>query len=551
MKNTLLSSPLKSDIDNKSEEFNKYKESMLEKLDVIEDLITEVELGGGQHHHDRLAARGKMPVRERIANFLDPDTPFLEISTLAAYASAYPVGGGCVAGIGIVAGTEVVIFANDPTVLAGAMHAFSGKKWTRAMQISRVNKIPYVQFVESAGGDLRMGGGKGKGATPGNILGAGHFAESGRTFYDVTELSKLRIPTISIVFGSSTAGGAYQPGMSDYNIFIKKQSKVFLGGPPLVKMATGEVSDDETLGGGQMHAEKSGLADYLAEDEMDALRIGREVVSHLNWRKEGSGPALQADEPINDIEDLLGLVDPDLKRPFDVREVIGRVTDGSRFEEFKPLFGPTMICGFASIHGYTVGIIGNNGPIFPDTASKGAHFVQLCNQIDVPIVFLQNITGFVVGKDYESDGQIKKGAQFLNSVSNSTVPHLTIILGNSYGAGTYAMSGRAFDNRFTFIWPTAKIAVMGPQQIAGVMSIVRRARAARMGEKIDEKDEAKMVAYAEAAQEAGSLALRATGAISDDGIIDPRDTRTVLGLCLSVVNGKAVEGAPGYGVYRL
>ena len=551
MKNTLLSSPLKSDIDNKSEEFAKYKESMLEKLDVIEDLITEVELGGGQHHHDRLAARGKMPVRERIANFLDPDTPFLEISTLAAYASAYPVGGGCVAGIGIVAGIEVVIFANDPTVLAGAMHAFSGKKWTRAMEISRVNKIPYVQFVESAGGDLRMGGGKGKGASQGTILGAGHFAESGRTFYDVTELSKLRIPTISIVYGSSTAGGAYQPGMSDYNIFIKKQSKVFLGGPPLVKMATGEVSDDETLGGGQMHAEKSGLADYLAEDEMDALRIGREVVSHLNWRKEGSGPTHQADEPINDIEDLLGLVDPDLKRPFDVREVIGRVTDGSRFEEFKPLFGPTMVCGFASIHGYTVGIIGNNGPIFPDTASKGAHFVQLCNQVDVPIVFLQNITGFVVGKDYETDGQIKKGAQFLNSVSNSTVPHLTVILGNSYGAGTYAMSGRAFDNRFTFIWPTAKIAVMGPQQIAGVMSIVRRARAERMGEKIDEKNEAQMVAFAEAAQEEGSLALRATGAISDDGIIDPRDTRTVLGLCLSVVNGKTVEGTPGYGVYRL
>ena len=551
MKNTLLSSPLKSDIDNKSEEFAKYKESMLEKLDVIEDLITEVELGGGQHHHDRLAARGKMPVRERIANFLDPDTPFLEISTLAAYASAYPVGGGCVAGIGIVAGIEVVIFANDPTVLAGAMHAFSGKKWTRAMEISRVNKIPYVQFVESAGGDLRMGGGKGKGASQGTILGAGHFAESGRTFYDVTELSKLRIPTISIVFGSSTAGGAYQPGMSDYNIFIKKQSKVFLGGPPLVKMATGEVSDDETLGGGQMHAEKSGLADYLAEDEMDALRIGREVVSHLNWRKEGSGPTHQADEPINDIEDLLGLVDPDLKRPFDVREVIGRVTVGSRFEEFKPLFGPTMVCGFASIHGYTVGIIGNNGPIVPDTASKGAHFVQLCNQVDVPIVFLQNITGFVVGKDYETDGQIKKGAQFLNSVSNCTVPHLPVILGNSYGAGTYAMSGRAFDNRFTFIWPTAKIAVMGPQQIAGVMSIVRRARAERMGEKIDEKNEAQMVAFAEAAQEEGSLALRATGAISDDGIIDPRDTRTVLGLCLSVVNGKTVEGTPGYGVYRL
>ena len=551
MKNTLLAPPVVSNIDNKSEEFSKYKAAMLERLDGIEDLLDFVELVGGMHHHERLAARGKMSVRDRIANFIDPDTPFLEISSLAAYASDYPVGGGAVAGIGIVAGTECVIFANDPTVLAGAMHAFSGKKWTRAMEISRVNKIPYVQFVESAGGDLRMGGGKGKGQSRGTILGAGHFAESGRTFYDVTELSKLRIPTISIVFGSSTAGGAYQPGMSDYNIFIKKQSKVFLGGPPLVKMATGEESDDETLGGGQMHAETSGLADYLAEDEMDALRIGREVVSHLNWRKEGAKPKLQPDEPILNQEDLLGLVDPDLKRPFDVREVIGRIADGSRFEEFKPLFGPTIVCGFASIHGYTVGVLGNNGPIFPDTASKGAHFVQLCNQIDIPIVFLQNITGFVVGKDYERDGQIKKGAQFLNSVSNSTVPHLTIILGASYGAGTYAMSGRAYDNKFTFLWPTAKIAVMGPQQIAGVMSIVRRARAARLGEKFDEKEDAKMVAYAERVQEEGSLALRATGAISDDGIIDPRDTRTVLGMCLSLVSGRNIEGAPGYGVYRL
>ena len=551
MKQRNIAQTIKSNINKKSKEYQKNKNDMLEKLSEIEDLLDFAELGGGMHHHERLASRGKMSIRSRIANFIDPDSPFLEISSLAAYGSDYPVGGGAVAGVGIVAGTECVIFGNDPTVLAGAMHTYSAKKWTRAMEIARVNKIPYVQFVESSGGDLRMGGGKGKDAARGSILGAGHFAESGRTFYDVTELSKLRIPTISLVFGSSTAGGAYQPGMSDYNIFIKKQSKVFLGGPPLVKMATGEESDDETLGGGQMHAEVSGLADYLAEDEMDALRIGREVISHLNWRKEGKQPKLAPDNPILDPEDLLGLVDSDLKKPFDVREVIGRITDGSRFEEFKPLFGPTMVCGFASIHGYTVGLIGNNGPIFPDTASKGAHLVQLCNQIDIPIIFLQNITGFVVGKDYERDGQIKKGAQFLNSVSNSTVPHLTIILGASYGAGTYAMSGRAFDNKFTFLWPTAKIAVMGPKQIAGVMSIVRRARAARKGEKFDEKEDAQMVAYAEKWQEEGSLALRATGAISDDGIIDPRDTRTVLGICLSLVNGRNIEGAPGYGVYRL
>ena len=551
MKPQNIAQTIQSNVNINSEEYQKNKKDMLEKLSEIEDLMDFAELGGGMHHHERLASRGKMSIRSRIANFIDPDSPFLEISSLAAFGSAYPVGGGAVAGIGIVAGTECVIYGNDPTVLAGAMHTYSAKKWTRAMEISRVNKIPYIQFVESSGGDLRMGGGKGEGSKRGSILGAGHFAESGRTFYDVTELSKLRIPTISLVFGSSTAGGAYQPGMSDYNIFIKKQSKVFLGGPPLVKMATGEESDDETLGGGQMHAEVSGLADYLAEDEMDALRIGREVVSHLNWRKEGKKPKLAPDSPILDSEDLLGLVDSDLKKPFDVREVIGRIADGSRFEEFKPLFGPTIICGFASVHGYTVGIIGNNGPIFPDTASKGAHFVQLCNQIDIPIIFLQNITGFVVGKDYERDGQIKKGAQFLNSVSNSTVPHLTIILGASYGAGTYAMSGRAFDNAFTFLWPTAKIAVMGPKQIAGVMSIVRRARAARKGEKFDEKEDAAMVAFAEKWQEEGSLALRATGAISDDGIIDPRDTRTVLGICLSLVNGRNIEGAPGYGVYRL
>jgi acetyl-CoA carboxylase carboxyltransferase component len=353
------------------------------------------------------------------------------------------------------------------------------------------------------------------------------------------------------VFGSSTAGGAYQPGLSDYVVVVNEQSKVFLAGPPLVKMATGEESDDETLGGARLHAGVSGLGDYFAEDEMDAIRICREAVSHLNWRKPGPEPSLAPEPPVHDPEELLGLVSRDLRQPVDVRDVIARVVDGSRFEEFKPRWGPTLICGWSSIHGYPVGILGNNGVLYPDSAQKAAHFIQLCNQVDVPLVFLQHITGYMVGKDFEADGIVKKGSQMINAVANSTVPHLTVIIGSSYGAGTYGMSGRAFGNRFTFIWPTAKIAVMGPKQIAGVMSQVRRGQAARKGLPFDEDEDAKIVAAVEAIQEEGSLALRATGAVSDDGIIDPRDTRTVLGMCLSVVRNRPIEGADGYGVFRL
>ena len=339
--------------------------------------------------------------------------------------------------------------------------------------------------------------------------------------------------------------------MSDYNIFIKEQSFAFLAGPPLVKMATGEIADSETIGGAQKHAEVTGLAEYLAEDEMDALRLCREVVSHLNWRKPDPVPTLQSDEPIEDPEELLGLVSRDLRQPVDVRDVMARVVDGSRFEEFKPRYGTTMVCGWASIHGYPVGVLGNNGVIYPDSAQKAAHFIQLCNKLDVPLVFFQNITGFMVGTDFESDGIIKKGSQMINAVTNSLVPHLTVIIGSSYGAGTYGMSGRAFGNRFTFTWPTAKIAVMGPKQIAGVMSEVRRGQAARKGEEFDEVADAAIVAAQELAHDKGSVALRATGAISDDGIIDPRDTRTVLGLCLSVVRNRPIEGAHEYGVFRL
>ena len=535
-------------LDKQNDQYEINTSEMISKLNDIDQLLDEAELGGGSHHHERLAKKGKMSIRERIFNVLDPDTPFLEISPLAAYDSDYAIGGGCVAGIGVISGVECVIFGNDPTVLAGALTHYASKKWGRCIEIARDNGIPYISFVESAGADLRINPmSKEK---PWNI-GTGHFAETGRWFYEMTELSKMRIPTIAVVFGSSTAVGAYQPGMSDYNIFIKDQSKVFLAGPPLVKMATGEESDDETLGGAQMHSEVSGLSDYLAEDEMDALRICREVVSHLNWKKAESDPKAKSECPLYDSEELLGLVSPDLNTPFDIKEAIARFVDGSRFEEFKPLFGPTIVTGWAEVHGYPVGIVGNNGAIYPDSAQKAAHFIQLCNKTNTPIIFLQNVTGFLVGKEFERDGIVKKGSQMINAVSNSTVPHITIILGASYGAGTYAMSGRAFNNRFTFLWPSAKIAVMGGKQIAGVMSMVRRARAMRKGEEFDEKQDKLLSDAVEKLQDQGSLAVEATGLISDDGIIDPRDTRTVLGICLSVAGNKPIEGTEEYGVFRL
>ena len=559
MRSAILAPPLGSALDTQSEQFVRNRDDMLEQLQVHDELLDMAAAGGGEKAMARHRTRGRLPIRDRIANVIDPDTPFLEISPLAGYGSQYTLGGGMVAGIGIIAGTECVIMGNDPTVLAGALTPYAIKKWMRALEIARDNRMPYISFVESAGGDLRMeGAGKKKNDdTPnphgarGDAVNPAHFAETGRFFYEMIELSKMRIPTVCVVFGSSTAGGAYQPGLSDYNIFIKEQSHVFLAGPPLVKMATGEISDAETIGGAEKHAEVSGLAEYLAEDEMDALRMCREVVSHLNWRKAGPAPKPAPERPQQDPEELLGLVSRDLRSPVDVRDVIARTVDGSRFEEFKPRWGRSMVCGWADIHGYPVGILGNNGVIYPDSAQKAAHFIQLCNQIDVPLVFLQNITGFMVGKDFEADGIIKKGSQMVNAVSNSTVPHLTVVIGSSYGAGTYGMSGRAFGNRFTFVWPTAKIAVMGPKQIAGVMSEVRRGQAARAGIEFDEEADTQLVAVVEAAQEKGSLALTATGAVSDDGIIDPRDTRTVLGLTLSVVRNRAIEGAHGFGVFRL
>jgi len=553
---------IKSKLDTRSEEYQKNREEMLDELEYIEGLHTEAAQGGGEEAMERLRSRNKLPLRKRISLVLDRDSPFFEVSPLAAYNSNVKIGSGFIVGIGIIADTECVILGHDPSVRAGAFNAWNSKKLMRGLEIARVNRLPYVQFVESAGADLRgnAGGGGGGGGQkeagppPPKIktrAGISHFGESGRLFYEITELSQMRIPTISVVFGASAAGGAYQPGMSDYNIFIKKQSKVFLGSPPLVKMATGEDADPEDLGGAEMHTQISGLGDYLAEDEHDGIRMCREVVAHLNWRKLGPGPTLPSDPPIHDPDELLGIVSRDLKAPFDMREVIARIVDGSRFEDFKPLYGPTIVCGWASIDGYPVGILGNNGPLMSESSEKATQFIQLCNQIDIPLLFLHNITGYIVGTDFEQGGITKNGSKMINAVANSTVPHISVIPAASYGAGNYGMSGRAYGTRFTFIWPTAKIAVMGPKQMAGVMTIVGREAAERRGLVFDEEADAKRVAAVEASAEEGSLALLSTAAISDDGLIDPRDTREHIAIALSVCHNNKIEGAKGFGVWRM
>ena len=540
---------LETKVDRRSEQFQKNSQDMMAMLAQLEDLHAEVEAGGGAEAMNRLSSRNKQPVRERIALVLDEDAPFLEISPLAGWRSNVSVGSGFIVGIGVVSGIECLILGHDPSVRAGAFNDFNQKKLMRGLEIARENRLPYIQLVESAGADLR--GDSGEDPEAAIRRGIDHFAESGRLFYEISELSKLRIPTISVVFGASTAGGAYQPGMSDYNILIKKQSKVFLGGPPLVKMATGEDADEESLGGADMHTTISGLGDYLADDEQDGIRICREVVAHLNWQKLGPNPAPDAPPPIQDPEDLLGLVSKDLKTPFDIREVINRITDGSEFEEFKPLYGPTLVCGWSRIHGYPVGILGNNGALFSESAEKAAQFIQLCNQIHTPLVFLHNITGYIVGTEFEQGGITKNGSKMINAVSNSTVPHISIIVGASYGAGNYGMSGRAFGTRFTFIWPSAKIAVMGPKQMAGVMSIIGRASSERRGIAFDEEADAARAKVAEYWAEERSKGLYATSRVTDDGMIDPRDTRDVIGITLSTCHNNTIHGTKEFGTWRM
>ncbi len=521
-----------------SDAFHANRDSLLRQIAAHDEQLALVNMGGGAKYVERHRARGKMLVRERIEALLDTGSPFLELSPLAAYGSDFPVGAGTVAGIGFVEGVECMITGSDPTMRGGASNPYTLKKNLRTNEIVMENRLPTISLTESGGADL---------PTQSEI-----FIPGGRGFRDITNASAAGIPQISLVFGNSTAGGAYVPGMSDYVVMIKERSKVFLGGPPLVKMATGEDSDDESLGGAEMHARVSGLADYFAVDEMDAIRLGRQIVKRLNHRKLGPGRRGAGRPPRYDPEQLLGIPSADPKVPFDPRDVIARIVDDSDFDEFKPLYGTSLVTGWAELHGYPIGILANHrGVLFSEESEKAAQFIQLANQVDTPLLFLQNTTGYMVGKEFEQGGIIKDGAKMINAVSNSRVPHLTLNMAASYGAGNYGMCGRAYGPRFLFAWPNAKSAVMGPAQLAGVLSIVARESAASMGRPFDEDADALMRQMVEDQIEKESLAMFMSGKVYDDGIIDPRDTRTVLGMCLGVIHNTPIQGTRGYGVFRM
>jgi acetyl-CoA carboxylase carboxyltransferase component len=529
-----MSAPLVTRLPVTSDEFVANARSMEVLVAHVRALHDQVVAGGGPQYVERHRKRGKMMVRERIEALVDPGTPVLELSPLAGLESGDPLGGGVAVALAEISRTQCLVIANDPTVRGGTTSPTTIKKLLRAMDVAEANRLPLVLLVESGGADLSRQ--------------ADVFVPGGEQFRRLTQLSAQGIPTICVVFGSSTAGGAYLPGMSDYTVMVEGRARVFLGGPPLVKMAIGEEADEEELGGARMHARISGLCDYLARDESDALRIARGIVSHLHWTRLGSPPDLHVEPPLYPIEELLGIASVDVRVPFDVREILARVVDGSRFEEFKTDYGVKLVCGWGALGGYPVGIVANNGILFSEEAQKGAQFIQLCNRSSTPIIFVQNITGFMVGTRYEQGGIIKDGAKLINAVSNSTVPHLMV--GASYGAGNYAMAGRAYDPRFVFTWPNHRIAVMGPKQLAGVLSIVRRNAAEAAGRPFDEEADEGLRAATETQIEEESTAQFATGRLWDDGIIDPRDTRTVLAIALAAVHSAPVQGTAIFGVVR-
>ncbi len=531
--NLLGMSHINSKVDFGSEEFKSNQFFHQKLANQLKDIKEKLSEGGGFELRKKHEERKKLFTRDRIAKLLDPESPFLEVAALAAfqmYDNQAP-GAGLVCGIGRINGLEVMVIANDATVKGGTYFPMTVKKHLRAQEIALENRLPCVYLVDSGGAFLPL--------QAEVFPDREHF---GRIFYNQAQMSSAGIPQISVVMGSCTAGGAYVPAMSDIVIMVKNQATIFLGGPPLVKAATGEEVDPETLGGAEVHNRKSGVSDLMADSDEHALELARAQVRHLNIKKRISLAIEKPRDPECDAKEIYGILPKDLRTPFDVRQILARILDGSELDEFKPLYGPTLVCGFARLHGYPVGIIANNGILFSESALKGTHFIELCCQRKIPILFFQNITGFMVGSQYEAGGIAKDGAKLVNAVSSARVPKITTIIGGSFGAGNYGMCGRAFQPRFLFMWPNAKISVMGGEQAANVLWTVKS--------KSDHKTEAQFKSEILEKYDAEGSAYYSSARIWDDGVIDPADTRRVLSLALSATLNAPIEETK-FGVFRM
>jgi 3-methylcrotonyl-CoA carboxylase beta subunit len=532
---------LQSTLSRQDPAFQASTEAMRGLVDDLKAKVSEIKKGGGDRACQKHLSRGKLLPRDRVRRLLDPGTPYLELSQLAAfgvYDEAIPAAG-ILTGIGRIAGRECVVIANDATVKGGTYYPLTVKKHLRAQEIARENRLPCVYLVDSGGANL---------PNQDEVFpDRDHF---GRIFFNQATMSAAGIPQIAVVMGSCTAGGAYVPAMSDESVIVKNQGTIFLGGPPLVKAATGEVVTAEDLGGADVHSRVSGVTDHYANDDAHALAIARRIVSNLNRPKTVGLDIRSPVEPLYPARDLHGIIPTDPRKPFDVREVIARLVDGSAFDEFKKLYGTTLVCGFAHIFGYPVGIVANNGILFSESALKGAHFVELCAQRGIPLLFLQNITGFMVGRKYEAGGIAKDGAKMVTAVSCARVPKLTVVIGGSFGAGNYGMCGRAFAPRFLWMWPNARISVMGGEQAAQVLAQVRRDGMAAQGQSWTADEEEAFKAPIRAQYETQGHPYYASARLWDDGIIDPADTRMVVGLGLSAALNAPIEPTP-FGIFRM
>ncbi|EON17593.1 Acetyl/propionyl-CoA carboxylase,carboxyltransferase subunit [Cupriavidus sp. GA3-3] len=532
---------IETKLNARSESFKANAEAMQALVADLEARIAKLAEGGGKDARDKHLSRGKLLPRDRVQQLLDPGTPFLELSQLAAYEmydDAAP-GAGIITGIGRVAGQECVIVCNDATVKGGTYYPMTVKKHVRAQEIAEENNLPCIYLVDSGGANL---------PNQDDVFpDRDHF---GRIFYNQANLSKRGIPQIAVVMGSCTAGGAYVPAMSDESIIVKNQGTIFLGGPPLVKAATGEEVSAEDLGGADVHTRLSGVADYFAQNDHHALSLARNIVQHLNRRKPDQIRLHEPVEPLYPVEELYGVIPTDTRKPYDVREVIARLVDGSEFDEFKARYGTTLVCGFARIWGYPVGIVANNGILFSESALKGAHFIELCCQRKIPLVFLQNITGFMVGRKYENEGIARNGAKMVTAVATAQVPKFTVIIGGSFGAGNYGMCGRAYSPRFLWMWPNARISVMGGEQAASVLATVRRDGIEGKGGKWSAQEEEAFKQPIRDQYEHQGHPYYASARLWDDGVIDPAQTRTVLGLGLSASLNAPIEDMK-FGVFRM